>query len=253
MATNERDFLERLERSRMQDVRRVAGSTPRRVERERDIFDRIEDFLSSKEGVALSLTPQASIPVGLAETAVGVHKRSLPQTGLGLLSLIPFVGSTRKAAALKKASDVAQEAAHRNRSFQTAMGSTYEITPTGTTIRNKARRQAHGDDYGIQPESMETFYVDPYNLDRLAVIQARGPRTRIVQIGPDWYGVQFLEGPYAGKVSQHSTAIVTREPKVGLTPVELFASPARVRDPVLPRQGSSGVHFGNTITKVGNY
>ena len=252
MAATEKDFLDRLERSRMRDIRRVADSTARRVERERNIFDRIEDFLRSEEGVALSFAPQASIPVGLAETAVGVHKRSLPQTGLGLLSLIPVVGSTRKAAALKKASDAAQEAAHRNRSFQTAMGSTYEITPTGTTIRNKASRQAHGDDYGMQPESAETFYVDPYNRDRLAEIQARGGRTRIVQIGPDWYGVQFLEGPYAGKVSQHSTAVVTREPAIGLTPVELFANPARVRDPVLPRQGSSGVHFGSTITKVGN-
>ncbi len=98
MATNERDFLERLERSRMQDVRRVADSTARMVERERDIFDRIEDFLRSKEGVALSLAPQASIPMGLAETAIGAHKRSLPQTGLGILSLVPAAATLRRVA-----------------------------------------------------------------------------------------------------------------------------------------------------------
>jgi hypothetical protein len=94
MASTERDFLERLERNRMQDIRRVAASTPQMVERERDILDRVEDFLGSKEGIALSLAPQASIPVGLAETTIGLRNRDIPQTGLGLLGLLPFVGGT---------------------------------------------------------------------------------------------------------------------------------------------------------------
>lgn len=99
MASKERDFLERLERSRMRDIRRIAASTPRRVERERDFFDRVEDFLGSKEGIALSFVPQASIPVGLAETTIGLRNRSIPQTGLGLLGLLPVVGGLAKKAA----------------------------------------------------------------------------------------------------------------------------------------------------------
>lgn len=106
MASTERDFLERLERSRMRDIRRYADSTPRRVERERDIFDRIEDFLGSKKGLALSLAPQAAIPIGLAQTAVGAHKKSLPQTGIGILSLVPAAATIRrvvtKSGALRK-------------------------------------------------------------------------------------------------------------------------------------------------------
>ena len=96
MAATERDFLDRLERSRMRDIRRVADSTPRRVKRERDIFDRVEDFLGSKEGIALSFAPQASIPVGLTETTIGLRNRSIPQTGLGILGLIPVFGGLAK-------------------------------------------------------------------------------------------------------------------------------------------------------------
>jgi hypothetical protein len=70
------------------------------VERERDIFDRVEDFLGSKEGIALSLAPQTSIPVGLAETTIGLRNRNIPQTGLGLLGLLPVVGGLAKKVAL---------------------------------------------------------------------------------------------------------------------------------------------------------
>lgn len=207
------------------------------MDEELDLFEKLEAFLNRKEAIAASLLPQASIPYGLAETAVGVRNISPSQIGSGLVGLIPLLGQIKKAEKLRR--------------FKTAMGSMYDVTPTGTTIRNKARRPAHGDDFGMKPESAETFYVDDTNLHRLGEIQARGEPTRIVQVAPDQYAVQFLEpSRYAGKVSERTVADVIREPRVGLYPVELFASPARVKDRVLPRQGSSGVHFGNQIIEI---
>ena len=207
------------------------------MDEEPDLFDKLEAFLNTEEAIAASFVPPAAVPYGLAAAAVGVRNRSPLQFGSGLLGLIPLVGQIKKAQKLKR--------------FKTAMGSMYDVTPTGTTIRNKARRKAHGDDFGMKPESKETIYVDDANLNRLGEIQARGEPTRIVQVAPDQYAVQFLEpSRYAGKVSERTVADVIREPRVGLHPVELFASPARVRDPVLPRQGSSGVHFGNKIIEI---
>ena len=130
------------------------------------------------------------------------------------------------------------------------MGSMYDVTPTGTTIRNKARRKAHGDDFGMKPESAETFYVDTDNMNRLGVIQTSGPRKRIVQTNYDQYGVEYLDGPNAGRIDPNSLADVIREPRVGYMPVELSVSPSRHKGPVLPNQGSSGVHFGNKIIDI---
>lgn len=97
MASTERDFLERLERSRMRDIRRVADSTPRRVERERDIFDRVEDFLGSKEGIALSVAesaPYTGQAISGARTLESIRNRDLGGTALGILGLVPGAGGT---------------------------------------------------------------------------------------------------------------------------------------------------------------
>jgi ParB-like chromosome segregation protein Spo0J len=140
MATTERDFLERLERSRMRDIRRVAASTPQRVERERNIFDRIEDFLGSEEGIALSFAPQASIPVGLTETTIGLRNRNIPQTGLGLLGLLPVVGGLAKK--VVKHGDVFAERALRQARNQSPMSRQIQEWRRGYT--DDALRRAGG-------------------------------------------------------------------------------------------------------------
>lgn len=206
------------------------------MDEELDLFNKLEAFLNREEVIAASLLPQTSIPYGLAETAVGVRNRSPLQIGSGIIGLIPFLGQIKKAQKLKR--------------FKTAMGSMYDVTPTGTTIRNKARRKAHGDDFGMKPESAETFYVDTDNMNRLGVIQTSGPRKRIVQTNYDQYGVEYLDGPNAGRIDPNSLADVIREPRVGYMPVELSVSPSRHKGPVLPNQGSSGVHFGNKIIDI---
>ena len=150
MAATERDFLDRLERSRMRDIRRVAASTPQMVERERDIFDRVEDFLGSKKGIALSLAPQASIPVGLAETTIGLRNRSIPQTGLGILGLIPVFGGLAKKVA--KHGDVFAEQALRQARNQSPMSRQImvdmdideflNLAESGPTVPNQRVRDA---------------------------------------------------------------------------------------------------------------
>jgi len=134
----------------MRDIRRIAASTPRRVERERDIFDRVEDFLGSKEGIALSFVPQASIPVGLAETTIGLRNRSIPQTGLGLLGLIPFFGGFAKK--VVKHGDVFAEQALRNARNQSPMSRQVmvdmdideflNLAASGPTVPNQRVRDA---------------------------------------------------------------------------------------------------------------
>ena len=46
-----------------------------------------------------------------------------------------------------------------NQTFTTAKGSTYEVLPDGTTIRNKASRVEHPGDEGIKPQSQRTVYL----------------------------------------------------------------------------------------------
>lgn len=186
MATNERDFLERLERSRMEDIRRVASSTPQMVERERNIFDRVEDFLGSKEGIALSLAPQASIPVGIAETTIGLRNRSIPQTGLGLLGLIPVLGALKKVA---KHGDVFAEQALRQTEPMARFVTRETVRPTTAAALEKGLLESgratirtrpdgskvwiettdHPDFVSIYDDAVGGFVTDAYrsNLDEL--------------------------------------------------------------------------------------
>lgn len=97
MATNEKDFLERLERSRMRDIRRVAASTPRRVERERDTFDRVDELLEKLKALGLfaaESAPYTGQVISGARTLGAIRDRDLGGTALGILGLMPGVGGT---------------------------------------------------------------------------------------------------------------------------------------------------------------
>jgi murein DD-endopeptidase MepM/ murein hydrolase activator NlpD len=124
--------------------------------------------------------------------------------------------------------------------FRTAKGSTYTVTPNGTTIRDKAPRPEHPGQQGIQPESETTIYVRPEHIDRLADIQLRGSGTRrIVFDGPHDRVAVFHDNPGQGVrgITKDSITPFSRNPQVGWHPVEIWGDGRKV-------------HFGNEITDV---
>jgi hypothetical protein len=124
--------------------------------------------------------------------------------------------------------------------FTTAKGSTYVMHDDGTTTRNKAYRPEHGAaEVGPQPRSDSTIFVSPDDAQKLGEIQAQGgPKTALRQIGnTGQYGLQYLEGPDAGKFEKRTVVMPKSGPDVGLVPVEMW-------------EGGSNIHFGNEITQV---
>ena len=122
--------------------------------------------------------------------------------------------------------------------FKTAKGSTYSITESGTTIRNKAARPEHPGEVGIQPESEVTIYVSADDAVKLGEFQAQGgPKKAIAKRQDGTYGVKYLEGKDAGKFESRTLVKPLDGPAVGATPVELW-------------KGGKVVHFGNEIVEV---
>lgn len=122
--------------------------------------------------------------------------------------------------------------------FKTEKGSTYEVNKNGTTTRNKAARPEHPGDEGLKPTSQYTVYVDDAGLNNLGEFQAQGSKKRLVRISDGTVGIQYLEGPNAGKIGRRTVTSPKSSPSIGLYPVEVW------------NDGSS-VHFGNKITEMG--
>lgn len=126
--------------------------------------------------------------------------------------------------------------------FKTAKGSTYEVQPGGTTIRNKAARNepGHEGDEGLQPRSHRTVYVTPEDANKLGEVQGTYPDGVSAGLGftkDGRIGVKYSEGPSAGKFERRTAVNFSDQPKVGHIPVELWNDGSRV-------------HFGNEITEV---
>lgn len=122
--------------------------------------------------------------------------------------------------------------------FQTAMGSTYRVTPQGTTVRDKAARPEHPGDFGPQPESEQTIYVDQPSLNILGEFQTRGADPRQLALVDEGHiGIQYAEGPNAGKFERRTVVPYQTSPREGLYPIELW-------------KGGRRVHFGNEIVQV---
>jgi len=131
------------------------------------------------------------------------------------------------------------------RTFTTAKGSTYVVHDDGTTSRDKAFRPEHGEkEQGPQPRSERTLYVTPEAANILGEIQTKGAGGRsIVQTvagKQPKIGIRYLDGPSAGKVERRTEVDVSIEPAMGMVPVELW-------------DNGTKVHFGNPITKMGNF
>jgi hypothetical protein len=120
------------------------------------------------------------------------------------------------------------------RRFTTAKGSVYEVQETGSTIRNKAPRPEHPGDFGLKPPSDQTWYVTKAQADQLSEIQTRGgPRKRLAQHRDGRIGVQYLEGPDAGKFESRTMVTPARTPQLGLHPVEVWGDVTHVGHPII--------------------
>jgi len=130
--------------------------------------------------------------------------------------------------------------------FKTAKGSSYELLPDGTTIRNKAARSdpGHEGDFGIKPQSDATYFLTSENYPKLGLPE--GP-SRIVDHGDGTLSVatQNANGRWGIAPSSRNVPYET-EPAVGLHPLEVWG-PQKVNG--LPAY--KDVHFGNVITEVG--
>lgn len=128
--------------------------------------------------------------------------------------------------------------------FTTAKGSIYELNDDGSTTRTKAARPEHPGDSGLKPPSQTTFYVDENGRNALSEVAAQSQtangkpvRRRIAKAPDGRYGVQYLDGPQAGKFERRTMVAPAAAPAVGLSPVELW-------------NNGTEYHFGNKITEV---
>jgi hypothetical protein len=120
------------------------------------------------------------------------------------------------------------------RRFTTEKGSVYEVQETGSTIRNKAPRPEHPGDYGLKPPSDKTWYVTKEQADQLSEIQTRGgPRKRIAQHADGRIGVQYLDGPDAGKFERRTMVTPSMTPQQGLHPVEVWGDATHVGNRII--------------------
>jgi hypothetical protein len=136
--------------------------------------------------------------------------------------------------------------------FRTARGSTYAQHANSSTTRNRSGAKHRDTTTGIQPRSGKTVFLSEQDVNRLAgFFQNPDMATQIVPVmGQDGkptgqLKVELLEdyGPRkAGSVL--ATAPYELRPKVGLAPMEIYASTSKMGDT------GSGVHFGNSITEV---
>lgn len=122
-------------------------------------------------------------------------------------------------------------------SFVTSKGSEYTVHEDGTTTRNKSIHPEHPGDEGVKPRSSETFYVTPEQALQLAEVQAQGQKTRLAKTADGEWGMQYTEGPNAGKFERRTVTRPSLKPAVGLQPVEVW-------------YGQNKPHFGNEITEV---
>ena len=130
--------------------------------------------------------------------------------------------------------------------FKTERGSTYGMYEDYTTIRNRSGANHEDPTTGLQPRSGTTIFMTPEAVNHIGVdFQNPDIPTHLIPVGPDkaQLVVSKTEGGFKeGRIL--STANFSREPKVGLVPVEIYGAESPIGDP------GSGIHFGNKITEV---
>ena len=129
--------------------------------------------------------------------------------------------------------------------FQTAKGSTYQLLPDGTTVRDKAARPEHPGDFGPQPRSDRTIYIDMDVARALAPPASASWRMIDHGDGTVSLGIIREDGRIGIPPSARNLAYQT-DPAVGMVPLELW-QPEQIRDQVF---GYRKIHFGNEITAI---
>lgn len=134
--------------------------------------------------------------------------------------------------------------------FRTARGSTYAHHTDTTTTRNRSGEKHRDTRSGLQPRSGRTVYVDPSDVNRLAMFQNPDMGVRFVPVlengKPTGMAALELTEDYGPRKAGEKLAVVPykTKPQVGMSPVEIYKSDSPVGDP------GRGIHFGNQITEV---
>lgn len=141
---------------------------------------------------------------------------------------------------------VAESVAGDVAGFTTAKGSTYEVGPDGTTVRNKAARPdiGHEGDEGLKPASEKTVYVEPDAAAALSLPE--GSRWRVIDHGDGTISLatQNADGGWGISPSARNVPVADN-PAAGLMPIELWG-----KGEVYGRDAYNKAHFGNEITEV---
>jgi len=130
--------------------------------------------------------------------------------------------------------------------FRTSSGSTYAQYKNQTSTRDKKERKEHPGEFGIQPRSGRTVFMDKDAANQiLGVHENPEIPTRFTPTGEGKAALVYTGAPGAfgsykpGDVLRGSEVDFSLTPKKGLHPIEIW-------NPESPR----GVHFGNEITHV---
>lgn len=146
---------------------------------------------------------------------------------------MPGQNTARRIAALI---DEIANASGAPKRFATARGSIYVQLPDGTTVRYKAPRREHGNDFGWMSRSELTTYLTPQDANRLSLVEAQGPGApfRLIRDTESPRLAVMQDGdprPIRGTIVPYES-----DPRVGLMPLETWPRNSR--------------HFGNPITAV---
>ena len=174
------------------------------------------------------------------ETKSTFTTTDLAETGAKLDELRERFGRTDlpKAESAKVETKPTEEAALL-KSFKTEKGSIYQVQIDGSTVRDKAARQEHPGEEGVQPKSDSTYYLTEDQADKLSLVQAKGGDPMEVALlpgGGGQIGVRYRKGGDKGKFVKETIVTPSSSPKVGLYPLEI-------------KKGYSE-HFGNKIVEV---
>lgn len=174
------------------------------------------------------------------------------------------------AAAVKAAGDVVETGVERDpnklrasygnigpndpvQTFQTGKGSTYDVFPDGTTIRNKAARPdaGHEGDSGIKPRTEKTIYVDANVASELSGAglngdyAGKGYRLAIKDGRATFLSWNEKAGNWGAAPSGRNIPFSTT-PEIGKAPLELW----KRADDVPGYEAYRGQHAGNPIVSL---
>ena len=212
--------------------------------------------------ITAGFIPGVSTAQGFRDMGRAVSNRSPVEFGLAALGTIPEVGGVIKG--LRKAGQYVAD--FKNLpidpdelfKFRTSKGSVYQHRKGNTTVRDKHERIEQPGEYGVQPPSTKTIYMEPRATNvvgswlqdpniptrMIPELDAAGKPTGkvIVQVMED-FNHRTLGPLKKGQVVSRVPYEIN--PQVGLNPIEIYG---HAESPIGSK--ARNVHFGNEITEV---